>query len=119
TIEGTPARAIRIAREAVAIDSTFASAWRLLSVVLGNTGQTGAARDSTITRAYQYRNRLPELERLRVEAHYYLSGPHADRTKAIAMHEQAIERGDTLSANNLGEIYRDPRDEHRTGAAER
>jgi tetratricopeptide (TPR) repeat protein len=119
TIEGNPARAIKIAREAVAIDSTFASAWRLLSVVLGNTGQRGAAHDSAVTRAYQYRNRLPEIERLRVEAYYYLEGPHADRTKAIAAHEQAIERGDTLSANNLGEIYRSRRDYARADAAYR
>ena len=58
-------------REAIRHDSAFASAWRGLAVVYANTFQgQGFVRDAA-SKAYQYRDRLPEYERLLVTAVYY------------------------------------------------
>ncbi len=54
--------AARLAREAIAIDSGFALAWRHLAESLDNMNLPGA--DSAITRAYQLRDRLSARERL-------------------------------------------------------
>ena len=101
-------RAIELAREAVAIDSTFASAWSLLGATLSNYGAQRSAIDSAITQAYRYRDRLPALERDAVTARYFALGPGRDRGKAIAAYEAILQRGDTTSTIliNLGEQLR-------------
>ena len=48
-------------REAVAIDSTFAMAWRKLAVAMNNAGMPQSGTDSAITRAYRYRDRLTDI----------------------------------------------------------
>jgi len=102
---------VGLLREAVAIDSTFASAWRLLASALGNAGMSNAARDSATERAYAFRERLPERERMNVEGTYFFVGPHRDRQKAIAVYERAVALGDSFSAaNNLGEVLRSRRE---------
>lgn len=103
-------KAIELAREAVAIDSTFASAWSGLGAFLSNYGGQASAIDTALTQAYRYRDRLPAVERDRVAARYYMLGPGRDRTKAAAIYEGMIARGDSLSAMiNLGEALRSER----------
>ncbi len=94
---GNP-RAISLAREAVAIDSTFAMAWSSLGAYLSNYGGSRSAIDSAITQAYHYRDRLPSLERAQVTGRYYALGPGRDRAKALAAYEGIIRGGDTLSS---------------------
>jgi tetratricopeptide (TPR) repeat protein len=63
-------RAVDLLQQAVAIDSTFAMAWRKLAVAQAFAG-TQADVVAAATRAYQNRDRLPEIERRHTEATYY------------------------------------------------
>jgi len=109
-IEGNAPKAVALAREAVAIDSTFASAWRVLNIAMANMGMPRSSRDSAIERAYRYSDRLPELERLKTTAAYYMGGPHADRAKTIAAYEALIEKDETAAGNNIGTMWNSRRD---------
>jgi tetratricopeptide (TPR) repeat protein len=103
--------AIGLAREAVAFDSTFASAWSLLGATLSNYGATASAIDSALTQAYRYRERLPAVERDLVVARYYALGPGHDRAKAIAAYEGIIRRDSVPSVLvNLAEQLRKRRE---------
>ncbi|HTJ23868.1 MAG TPA: serine/threonine-protein kinase [Gemmatimonadaceae bacterium] len=104
-------RSIDLLRQAVAIDSTFASGWRMLANVLSNYGGTQSAIDSASTQAYRYRDRLPPHEHDMVVADFY-TGPGRDRDKAIAAYEGALQRGDSLGGLliNLGEVLRSRRE---------
>jgi tetratricopeptide (TPR) repeat protein len=109
-------RAVEMAREAVAIDSTFASGWSALAANLSNYGGSQSAIDSALTRAYRYRDRLPALERDGLTARYFTMGPGRDRAKGIAAYESILQRGETTSALlvNLGEALRTRREFART-----
>ena len=109
-LEADAVKAVSLLREAVALDTAFASAWRAMAAAMGNAAMPRAARDSAVERAYTLRERLPEAERLGVEAFYYFDGPQRDRQKAIALFERALARGDsTAPATNLGEALRSRR----------
>jgi hypothetical protein len=109
--ESDPVRAVALLREAVALDSTFASAWRMMSAALYNAKAPRAAVDSALERAYAWRARLPERERLNVEGSYFFAGPHRDRPKTIAVLQLAIADGDSSSAAiNSGEVLRSRRE---------
>jgi tetratricopeptide (TPR) repeat protein len=105
-------RSIVLAREAVAIDSTFASAWSLLAATLSNYGGGRSAIDSATTQAYRYRERLPALERDMVSARYFGLGAGRGRAKAIATYEAILQRGDSNPTVmvNLGEQLRGRRE---------
>jgi eukaryotic-like serine/threonine-protein kinase len=105
-------RATGLAREAVAIDSTFATAWSALAADLSNYGGSRSAIDSALIHAYRYRDRLPALERDMLTARYFIMGPGRDRTKGIAAYESILQRGETTSAIlvNLGEAVRTRRE---------
>jgi tetratricopeptide (TPR) repeat protein len=108
---GDPA-SIGLAREAVAIDSTFAMAWSSLGAFLSNYGGSRSAIDSAIAQAYRYRDRLPALEKAQVTGRYFGLGPGRDRVKSIAAYEGIIRGGDTLSSVlvNLAEQLRTRRE---------
>jgi eukaryotic-like serine/threonine-protein kinase len=109
-VENNAAKSVELAREAVAIDSTFAAAWRALSIAMGNMQLPRSSRDSAIERAYRYSDRLPEIERLKTTAAYYMGGPHADRSKAIAAYEALIRKDETQKANNIGSMWNSRRE---------
>jgi eukaryotic-like serine/threonine-protein kinase len=102
------AHSIQLSREAIALDSTFASAWNSLAAELSNYGGSQSAIDSAVTRAYLLRDRLPAIERDAVTARYYSLGPGHDTQKAIAAYESILRRGDSIPPvlANLGEQYR-------------
>ena len=68
--EGERPQAIAMAKQAIALDSTFASAWSLLNVIYSNAGQVSDATDA-VTRAFAMRDRLSEVARLEVSARYH------------------------------------------------
>ena len=105
-------RSAAFAREAIALDSTFASAWSLLGAAMANYGLgTRSAVDSALTQAYRYRNRLAPLERDQLVARYYYLGPGRDRAKGMEAYETILRRGDTTAPvlANLGEMRRSRR----------
>ncbi|HEY2164428.1 MAG TPA: serine/threonine-protein kinase, partial [Gemmatimonadaceae bacterium] len=105
-------KSIAVAREAVALDSTFASAWSLLAATLSNYHGAQSAIDSATTQAYRYRDRLPPVEHDQMVARYFGIGPGRDRDKAIVAYEALLQRGDTLPQvlSNLGEMLRSRRE---------
>jgi len=97
-------RAVRLLREAVAIDSTFALGWRKLSAALTNARGSQAARDSALERAERYSDRLPEFEKQLVRGAYYEGHrTYGDRGKAIAAYQAAyaIDSLNTIAINQL------------------
>jgi tetratricopeptide (TPR) repeat protein len=104
-------RAVALAREAVALDSTFSSAWSGLAAYLSNYGGTQSAIDSATTNAYRYRDRLPARERANVTARYFWLGTGRDRVKAMAAYESIVRTDSNVAAMvNLGEILRSRRE---------
>ena len=97
-------RAVRLLREAVAIDSTFALGWRKLSAALTNARASAAARDSALERAERYSDRLPEIEKQLVRGAFYESHrTHGDRGKALAAY-QAAYAADSLNKIAINQL---------------
>jgi eukaryotic-like serine/threonine-protein kinase len=101
--DGDRPRAIRLLREAVAIDSTFAEAWRRLAIIQQNAGRPRVVLDSAYQAAYRHRHRTSPKERAMIEATYFSStGPNRDRAKGILAYEEMLRLGDSArAANNL------------------
>jgi tetratricopeptide (TPR) repeat protein len=87
--------------EAITIDSGFAMAWRKLGVSYTNQGNPEAAKQP-LTRAYQFRDRLPDRERYTTIGSYY-STVGLDKDKEIAAWRAvlAIDSMDIVASNNL------------------
>src|SRR5690606_11900195 len=104
---GADRRALVLAREAVALDSTFAMAYRKIAVLEWNLGggRPTAAAVEAATRAYELRDRLTELERYQTEGVYHtlVTG---DVDGQIEAYERvlAIEPDDAGALNNLAAI---------------
>jgi hypothetical protein len=81
---GDRASFIRLMGDAVAIDSTFATAYLSLGVEYANIGRRDDEVARLVTRAYMLRHRLPDAERLFVESYYYRFGPPSVRDPVAA-----------------------------------
>jgi eukaryotic-like serine/threonine-protein kinase len=108
-LEVNSQRAVDLYREALAFDSTFAMAWRRLGAAIANAGLGRPALDSAARKAFEYRHKLTEGERLAVSAYYYWN-IEADAPKAERVYEALLEYGDTTATVNLGGIYHQRRD---------
>ncbi len=97
-IELAQAEAIPLLRQAVAIDTGFAMAWRKLGAVMWNLYHPPSAVDSVLERAFMLRDRLPERERYMTEGTYYYLGRGRDRAKSIAAYEALLRRGDSAAS---------------------
>jgi tetratricopeptide (TPR) repeat protein len=88
--------------EAVKIDTAFAAAWRKLGIVYGNAGMSRDRQDSAFARAYRFRDRLTERERLDATADY-AGGPARDRGLLIRSEEELVRRFPDVAGgyNNL------------------
>jgi tetratricopeptide (TPR) repeat protein/tRNA A-37 threonylcarbamoyl transferase component Bud32 len=97
-------RAADLLRQAVAIDSTFAMAWRKLAASLGFVGSE-ADRVAAATKAFQYRERLPEIERHHAEAFYYWSvDVNVDKTVQAYRSILELDPNDYVALANLSGI---------------
>ena len=104
--DGDYARAAATFRQAVALDTTFAMAWRKLAVSYTDAGMSPALIDSAITMAYRNRDHLTDQERYTTTGTYYQNGPGHDRGKAIDAFAHAMALGDyDVSPTNLGNLY--------------
>ena len=97
-VEADFAKAVRSLREAVAIDSMFGMAYRKLGIAMNNANgldvlrSTVAERRAVFDRAYEFRDRMTERERLFATAGYHASGPHLDRALAVEAYEALLRR---------------------------
>jgi tetratricopeptide (TPR) repeat protein/tRNA A-37 threonylcarbamoyl transferase component Bud32 len=104
-------KAIPLLRQAVTIDTGFATAWRKLGTAYANAGYPQSLVDSAVTKAFQLRSRLADNERYLVEGYYFMIGPGHDRAKGVAAYQALVARGDSVyAANNLGVGYSSRRD---------
>ncbi len=102
--DGDSEGAIPLLRQAVAIDSTFAMAWRKLAVVLPQA-LPGSGEESleAAKRAYQYRERLPPVERGLTEAYYHSIVTEDPELEEAAYRSVLAADPDEITAlNNLG-----------------
>src|SRR2546422_2681434 len=94
--------AVSLLREATALDTGFAMAYRKLAVVLGNSG---AAREQVVAatrKAFEHRDRLPEVERYLAIAHFYFAIDY-DPSRQMSAYRSVLERDpeNTTALNNL------------------
>jgi tetratricopeptide (TPR) repeat protein len=92
-------------REAVAIDSNFAMAWRKLGAALGNDGHPASEVNAALEQAHRHRDHLSPDERDYEEAYYYTRIGGADRAKGVALYEGLVRRGDPTAPVNLALVY--------------
>jgi tetratricopeptide (TPR) repeat protein len=100
-------RALTLLRQAVALDTTFAEAYRKLGIIFANNG---FPRDSTVhafTRAHALRSRLPDTERLLVEAGYHFYVTQNWDSAMVAYRGVLDRRPDhSIALQNLAYAYR-------------
>jgi tetratricopeptide (TPR) repeat protein len=99
SFEGNPLKAVALAREAVHLDSTFAMAWRLMGTSAVNAGLPGVVLDSAYAKAFLFRERLSERERVFITGSYHRFGRHRDRVKSIAAWESLMAIGNASDTN--------------------
>jgi tetratricopeptide (TPR) repeat protein len=94
---------IALLREAVALDSTFAMAWRRLGVRLGNGPAVDPAQVvDAISRAYRLRDRLSPVERGLAEASYYTEvTKDNERAAAAYLGVLEIDPDNRIALNNM------------------
>jgi tetratricopeptide (TPR) repeat protein len=100
--------AIPLLQEAVALDTGFAMAWRKLAVMLGNTFALPSLQVDAATRAFNHRDRLPQLERDLASAYYY-NYVTDERPKVVAAYRSALslDPDNLVSLNNLSIVLAD------------
>jgi tetratricopeptide (TPR) repeat protein len=102
---GESERGVALLKQAVALDSGFAMAWRKLAVVLPRTGAGGEEILLATSKAYQHRQRLPDVERYHTEAWYY-DNVLDDRERAITAYRAILEikPDDPIAPINLANL---------------
>jgi tetratricopeptide (TPR) repeat protein len=98
---GRVTEAIRLYEQAIALDSSFAMAWRRLAVVLGNAGRDPVRRADAARRAFELRDRLPPREATLAEGYYYQA--NRQTPEAIAAYQRLLATwpDDFAAQNNL------------------
>jgi serine/threonine protein kinase/tetratricopeptide (TPR) repeat protein len=102
---GDYVNAVALLKEAVTLDSGFATAYRTLGgfqAFLGNRTEAVAA----MTKAIQHDDRLTEIEREHTRGNYHV-GVTGQLDQAIAAYRAALELnpGDSVASHNLGMVY--------------
>ncbi len=106
---------ITLLKGAIALDTAFAMAHRKLAASYGNARYPRAMRDSALTKAYRYRDRLTERERGTLLGDYFTSGPGMDRGRGIAAYQALLARypDDAVAMNNLANAFETRRESAR------
>jgi eukaryotic-like serine/threonine-protein kinase len=109
--QGDNDKAIPLFKEAVKIDTGFASAYRGLAVALSNRGLDREGQIAAMERAYADTARLPEVERWLAVATYWTQGPRPNEAKAAAAYKSllAIRPAQSAALNNLSLLYANQR----------
>jgi tetratricopeptide (TPR) repeat protein/tRNA A-37 threonylcarbamoyl transferase component Bud32 len=85
-------KAVLLLKEAVAIDSTFAAAWRRLGAAYSNGRISITAAREAAMRAYRHRDKLTDAERRAVEIRYHQY--MQNRPMVLALLDEALIQGD-------------------------
>jgi Flp pilus assembly protein TadD len=109
--QGDITRAMQLLEEAIALDTTFAMAYRKLAITLQNQLERRSRAVEAATKAFENRDRLTERERYLVTAAYH-SVVTGDRDQMISAYRTVLDLHphDHYALNNLGVIYGDLRD---------
>ena len=89
-------------KEAIALDTAFAAAYRALATTLNNLGRDRALSADATDRAFRFRHRLTERERLWTEGHYYTTIFDLERARAAYLALLEIDPDSGRVLNNLG-----------------
>src|SRR5437764_2168074 len=92
--------------EAIALDTTFAMAYRKLAAVLSNSGGAPSRIIAAATQAFRHRDRLTPFERDLAEAYYYTRVDY-DPPKTEAAYRGALEQQpeNGVPLNNLSLLF--------------
>ena len=95
-------RAVTLLDEAIALDTTFAMAYRKLGVVLSNAGGPQSRIAAAATQAFRHRDRLTPFERDLADAYYYTRVEY-DPSKIELAYRAALEQDpeNGVALNNL------------------
>jgi tetratricopeptide (TPR) repeat protein len=106
TNQGDDPRAVQLLEEAIAIDTTFAMAYRKLAIILNNRSERRSRAVEAATKAYQYRDALTERERYLVTAAYH-SVVTRNRDQIMSAYSTLLDLypDETIALNNLGVVY--------------
>ena len=104
-VTGDRPAALRLLEEAVALDSSFATAWRMLGATYAAVGEPARAAEA-LNRAFSHRERLPYRERYLTMGSYYRNVT-GEYDKAAAAYRALLELypSDVAGLNNLGMTY--------------
>ncbi len=104
--QGDDPRALQLLEEAIALDTTFAMAYRKLAIILQNRGERRSRAVEAATKAYRYSDALTERERYLVTAAYH-SVVTRNRDQEISAYTTVLEMypTDIYAINNLGTVY--------------
>src|SRR6266704_1994236 len=99
-------RAAALLEEAIALDTTFAMAYRKLAVVLSNSGGAASRIAAAATQAFRHRDRLTPFERDLAEAYYYTRVDY-DPGKTEAAYRAALDQQpeNGVALNNLALVF--------------
>src|SRR5690349_2066958 len=108
---GDYARTITELEQAIALDTTFAMAYRKLAVVLSNTGGPASRIADAAGAAFRHRERLTPVERDLAEGFYYYRGAEFDRSKVESAYRAALELDpeNYVALNNLALVWTEQR----------
>ena len=99
-------RTIPLLEQALAQDSTFAMAWRILAISYNNAGLNPEGLIAAATMAFRHRDRLDDLERYLVQATYH-SMVSQDVEALITAYQNAlsVDPDSRIALNNLALVY--------------
>jgi tetratricopeptide (TPR) repeat protein/tRNA A-37 threonylcarbamoyl transferase component Bud32 len=108
--DGDTERSVALLREAIALDTGFAMAYRRLGVLIGNSGGRRSEQVDALSRAYAHRDRLTDRERYLTLGTYHLQ-VSGDREQAAAAYRSLLAEhpNDVVALNNLSIILSESR----------
>ena len=107
---GREEEAIPLLQEAIGLDTGFAMAYRKLAVSIDNSQGSRAASIAATTKAYQHRDRLPDVERELTTAYYYTNADYDEEKQAAAYHSiLSLDPDNTTALNNLANLRNEQR----------
>ena len=110
-IEGDFTKGYSLLEEAIALDTSFAMAYRKLGIDMGNRDEPPDRVYALLRKAYDHRDRLTDAERYLTIGSFHTAAEY-DPELALTAYTKLVDLAPDNSAaqNNLGEVYRDLRD---------